>query len=167
MQHGLYYWSSNTLTGNSSLLVLFIATAHGNSKYSHHEHLSFRNVAIKSEWRHLLIVKSIGTPSFDIILSWYLVAILLPAGWYVREIHGSESSAWSLESSGRSSPLRDGDLEPLAPPFISHDCKVFLLYARTEITCDIDGRSCTTASIWFKWTCKIKHKIDSTEHHTK
>jgi len=33
-------------------------------------------------------VKSIGTPSFDIILSWYLVAILLPAGWYVREIHG-------------------------------------------------------------------------------
>jgi hypothetical protein len=33
-------------------------------------------------------VKSIGPPSFDIILSWYLVAILLPAGWYVREIHG-------------------------------------------------------------------------------
>jgi len=37
---------------------------------------------------HLLIVKSIGTPSFDIILSWYLLAILLPVGWYVREIHG-------------------------------------------------------------------------------
>jgi hypothetical protein len=37
---------------------------------------------------YLLIVKSIGIPSFDIILSWYLVAILLPAGWYVREIHG-------------------------------------------------------------------------------
>lgn len=30
---------------------------------------------------HVLIVKSIGAPLFDIILSWYLVAILLPAGW--------------------------------------------------------------------------------------
>jgi len=55
---------------------------------------------------YLLIVKSIGTPSFDIILSWYLVAILLPAGWYGREIHGSESSVWSLESSGRSLPCK-------------------------------------------------------------
>ena len=52
--------------------------------------------------------------------------------------------------------LRDGAFEPLAPPFISRDCKACLLYARPEITCDIDGRSCTTASIWFKWICKIK-----------
>ena len=36
MQHRLFYWSSNILTGNSSLLVLFIAITHANSKYRYH-----------------------------------------------------------------------------------------------------------------------------------
>jgi hypothetical protein len=42
----------------------------------------FRRQMIKKMLKtHVLIVKSIGPPSFDIILSWYLVAVLLPVGW--------------------------------------------------------------------------------------
>ena len=36
MQHKLFSWSFNVLTGNSPLLVLFIVIAHANSKYSYH-----------------------------------------------------------------------------------------------------------------------------------